>query len=152
MDYRRSLTFALCLALLVTVFGCSKKGASSQLDTVPVEGTVSLNGKTYTGPGILVLTPDPANDGRPEAKGIISKTGSFTLFSYKTSEDPDGAPVGKYTASLQTYISDMSMAAVPIVNPVTVDIKKPAEGETVKLKIELTAKKGAGTSTGGPEP
>lgn len=148
MIMRRSLVTAVCAVLSVMVFGCG--GGGSKMETVPVEGTVSVDGKLLEGPAVLQLTREPEEEGEPTVTGVVSETGSFKLFTYGTREDPDGAPAGKYTVSLATDDEGMSMKTVPTVKPLTIEISGSGD-ETVKLEIKLTAVKGAG-SRSTPDP
>jgi len=70
--------------------GC---GGSGRPETIPVSGTVTLDGKPVAGASVM-FSPEPS--GRP-ATGVTDEQGRFTL---KTFEAGDGALVGKHTVTV----------------------------------------------------
>jgi len=135
---------------LATLCGCGGDADQAErVETVPVKGTVSVNGKTFTGPALLTLSPVDAE--KPTTYGVITETGTFSLFTYGTREDPDGSPTGQYTVTLGTDDAGMSMTGVPVTESSSVEISQSDDGDTVQLEIKLIQKKGAGLQDG-PNP
>jgi len=78
------------IIFLVGITGCS--GKQQQLETAPVSGIVTLDGKVVT-QGSVIFTPP---QGWP-AKGELDAEGRFTLSTYKQG---DGAIVGGHAVAV----------------------------------------------------
>lgn len=125
------------LALLLSL-GCD---GGSQLATAPVQGTVTLNGKSVSG-GSLTFQPaadeGEALSGKP-ATAEVQEDGSYVLTTY---EPGDGAVIGKHTVSFTPAIaggsgahgqaSAGSHAQAPSVPNLTI----PADQRTVEVADE----------------
>lgn len=141
----RRLIF-LGLLLLLACPGCGSS-EPDRLETIPVEGTLLVDGKP---PGRLLLQLVPtstASEGlqNPGVNGYVKEDGTFTLTTY---EPDDGAPEGTYNVNLT--MDPMAAPNVPGVKPATVEIKKPEGGGTLSLEVRL---EGTGaTMTGLPRP
>lgn len=82
---------------ILLCLGCeSEKPRSNRLPTIPVSGSVSLNGKPLSGARI-VLHPNEPREGIPRPTAITDSAGSFSI---KTFEVGDGAPAGRYFATI----------------------------------------------------
>lgn len=92
---RRLAAAGLLLTLtLAPCWGCGGRGrAAASLKTVPVKGTVRLNGKPVT-KGTVKFEPEVP--GRT-ATGAIQADGSFTLSTYATD---DGAVPGPHRVAI----------------------------------------------------
>jgi hypothetical protein len=86
---------AALAASVLLVAGC---GAISGLDTVPVRGVVTYNGKPLT-EGTVVYLPESGSEGR-QATGPIQTDGSFSL---TTMSADDGVMKGKYQIVVYAY-------------------------------------------------
>jgi len=126
---RSSLAFMAFAAILV-LGGCGQQG---RLTTVPVRGTVTLDGKPLPY-GQVLFMPD---NGRV-AKGEIVD-GRFTLGTYSAS---DGAVLGKHRVSVtarkpvETNLNDP--LAVPQYNPSLIP-ERYSDPATSGLVFEVTA-------------
>ena len=85
---------AFLLTLVVMLVGCGQRGNS---EVVPVDGTVSLNGKPLDS-GLITFWPE----GGRTAKGYIQADGTFILGTYT---DTDGAIPGTHKVTI-TNVSD----------------------------------------------
>ncbi len=81
----------VCGVALVVLAGCQ---AGSELDTVPVSGTVTLDGQAVA--GVTVAFKPKASGGRGAA-GVTGADGQFTL---TTLQSGDGALPGSYAVTL----------------------------------------------------
>ena len=106
-------------------FGCRALWVVGQkedrLATIPVDGKVTVDGKTPTGPFMLILTPDAA--GVPTINGYVKADGTFKL---TTNKPEDGAPEGSYKVTAGP--DPLYPMTTPNVKPITVQIAKPASG------------------------
>ncbi|MBC8869887.1 MAG: carboxypeptidase regulatory-like domain-containing protein [Planctomycetes bacterium] len=91
---KQLLVFMACLACCVMVAGCG--GGSSNPATVPVTGTVQLNGQAVEGATVTFVGEAST---RP-ATGTTDAQGEFTLTSF---EPNDGAPPGDYSITITKY-------------------------------------------------
>lgn len=83
--------------LILFCLGCEPdQPSSNRIPTIPVSGSVSLNGKPLSGARI-VLHPNEPREGIPRPTAITDSAGSF---SFKTFEVGDGAPAGRYLATI----------------------------------------------------
>jgi len=85
----------VCLACCALAVGCGG-GGTTHPDTVPVTGTVQLNGQAVEGAAVSFVG---AGSSRP-ATGTTDAQGKFTLTSFETN---DGAPPGEYTITVTKY-------------------------------------------------
>lgn len=80
----------------VLVLGC---GSGESLPTVPVTGTVTLNGAPVAGAAVAFAPKDPAK-GKP-ASGTTDASGKFKLTTYLSpTSSPEGAIPGDYQISV----------------------------------------------------
>ena len=91
---KQLLVFMACLACCVLAAGCG--GGSSNPATVPVSGTVTLNGQAVEG-ATVSFVGGAAN--RPTT-GTTDAQGKFTLSTF---EPNDGAPPGEYSITVTKY-------------------------------------------------
>ncbi|TWU27584.1 carboxypeptidase regulatory-like domain-containing protein [Bythopirellula polymerisocia] len=80
-----SLTILICFSL-ATISGCG--GASHELETAPVTGTVKMDGQPVTSGYVFILP----GKGRM-AKGSIQEDGTFVMSTY---DEGDGVQVGEH--------------------------------------------------------
>lgn len=78
--------------LAVAISGCGQKG---QLDTLPVHGTVTMNGKALT-TGVVTFVPERGR----LATGKIQSNGMFSLSTYSPG---DGAVIGKHRVKVSAF-------------------------------------------------
>jgi hypothetical protein len=132
-----------CLALLMTcsfiLSGCGGNTVDeTKLDTVPVTGTVMLDGAS---PGECILEFRPVSVGTGEinkpATARVKEDGSFVVGTYG---DGDGAPAGKYSVHLLPLDSTSAGPALQA-KDAEVDIADQADG--VELSIMLESAKGS---------
>ena len=88
-----------CLGTFVFLWGCG--GADLPL-TIPVSGTVSVNGSSCPGPGSLRFTPIRVADGMPRRPGRadFDTDGRFEVTSFR---DGDGLVPGTYRVQLECW-------------------------------------------------
>ena len=93
---RIALVFRLACAgfVLLPLIGCDRSSTQGAA-TLPVKGTVTLNGKPLT-KGHVIFEPDGAGK---EATGDIQPDGSFVLTTY---QKDDGAVIGNHRVSIMT--------------------------------------------------
>ncbi len=89
MSLRMFFSVALAVALASAEFGCAGKDRP-----VPVEGTVTLDGKPIAGAGVRFT---PENGGGPPAYAETQADGSFQLNTFNTG---DGALPGTYKVTI----------------------------------------------------
>lgn len=89
--------------LCLLTAGCAPSAkAPPGLPVFPVSGQVRVAGKPAAG-ALVLLHPEtgsPAAERGVIPSGTTGENGAFELTTYKTS---DGAPAGKYTATVQWY-------------------------------------------------
>ena len=95
----RRLGYTLALALvassMLTIAGCG----GSSVDTVPVTGTVLMDGKPVEGAAVAFRC-----EGQPKAAvGTTDAEGKFTL---TLNEDGDGAMVGTHTVTVSKVVTN----------------------------------------------
>ncbi|PHS17645.1 MAG: hypothetical protein COA78_02665 [Blastopirellula sp.] len=110
----------LLLILTLCLVGCGDSGPP----TGTVEGTITLDGKPYTGASIIVFSIDTGAG----SNANLTADGGFKL------EDP--IPVGSYVAYLAPAYDDTETEAKPVVIDNTVPSKYWNESET-DLKVEV---------------
>jgi hypothetical protein len=89
-------------AIIVLALGCSSKDPN-RLETVPVTGTVTYNGKPVDGAIVTFL----ARKENIPATGMTDAEGRFSLTTY---EDGDGAVIGDHDVSVNKTIGSASTA------------------------------------------
>jgi hypothetical protein len=77
------------ISILPWLIGCG----TNRPETVPLDGTVTLDGKPLAGAGVLLM---PERGGRP-ATGTTDEAGHFRLSTF---EPGDGALLGKHTVTV----------------------------------------------------
>ncbi|HLJ11290.1 MAG TPA: hypothetical protein VKU82_08875 [Planctomycetaceae bacterium] len=134
----RSIALISLFLVSAALVGCNNGEQIPRLKTIPVKGTLYLDGKPY-GNCTLTLTPDspdpdPKKPTKHGAGATVNADGTFVL---KTYEDGDGAVPGKYEAALGAEMGKMQMGSVPVVEPNVVEIAQSDNGKPVDLKIDL---------------
>jgi hypothetical protein len=145
----RSVWFFLgCLAVLASFVGCDFGGGG--VATIPVSGTVTLDGSPVAGARVAFSPKSP--EGRAAA-GITDTSGRFTL---TTVEAGDGAMAGSYTVTIsKTAASKTPGQADPRgtggqMNPQDMEaIMKGKAGETKEAAQSLLPEKYASADTSG---
>ncbi len=122
----------LALAVFLLPAGCG----SDRPETVPVSGTVLLDGQPLKAQGTVRVIP---KDARPATGQIDPATGRFTLTTFKQG---DGCVPGTHTATVtaRETINETQMrwnAPEKYGQPGTSGLKVTIEGPTDDLKIEL---------------
>jgi len=110
----------VCGVALVVLAGCQ---ASSELGTVPVSGTVTLDGQAVAG---VAVTFKPKASGGRGAIGVTGANGQFTL---TTLQSGDGALPGSYAVTLTKSAAD---EATPSARP-TDESGKPSAEKMAKM-------------------
>lgn len=92
--FRSGPLFLLCA--IVPIAGCSAQGNSQRISTVPVSGTVSLDGKPIAGATISFISTDSS---RHSFMGATDSQGKYSL-----SEGANiGAQAGDYKVVIEYY-------------------------------------------------
>jgi len=131
----------LVSALLVFILSILSPGCGDgQMETVPITGIVTMNGKPLTGyPGTVSVEP---KEGRPATGNIDPETGKFTLTSYKKG---DGVIAGTHPVSVIIIgqSGEESVSLIPekygnsSTSGLTVTIDDSGEELTIPLEGEL---------------
>jgi hypothetical protein len=91
---------ALFLAgTLILSVGCGKVD-KNRVPVVPVDGTVSFDGKPLAGAMIVLHPKNGGSNLAPAPRAQVEKDGSFRFTTY---EAGDGAPPGEYIATIAWY-------------------------------------------------
>lgn len=120
------IRFSLVVLMLAgSVVGCGK----GQLPTVEVKAKVYVDEKPF-GPAALSLSPPTSgkDQKQPNSSGSVSADGTATLKSYPNGK---GIVPGTYTCNLLP--DPLAMNQVPMVGPVSIEIK--SAGQTVDLRF-----------------
>ena len=104
---RASWECFVCGVVLVVLAGCQ---GGSELGTVPVSGTVTLDGQAVA--GVTVAFKPRAADGRG-AVGVTAADGKFTL---TTLQSGDGALPGSYVVTFTKFAAGEATRSPPPVN------------------------------------
>ena len=96
-----ALVMSICVCLGTALLGCSGDGM------LPVEGTVTLDGKPLEGAAVSFV---PAEGGRP-CTGQTDDQGHFTLASYVAG---DGVPPGEYKVTVIKLDARRQAEAAPV--------------------------------------
>jgi hypothetical protein len=140
---RQFLVVGVAVLGMLCVVGCgAKKGA---IPTIPVDGKVTVDGKTPLGPFLLIFTPE--TPGGVTINGYVKADGSFKL---TTNKPDDGAAPGSY--KVVTGPDPLYPATTPNVKPITVQIAAPTSGSVLKLEINLESAGPAGGMMSSPLP
>ena len=108
---KQLLVLMVCLACCALLAGC--RGGTSNPATVPVTGTVTLNGEAVEGATVTFT-----GEGSPRpATGTTDAQGKFSLTSF---EPDDGAAPGDYAITITKYADTAGGA-----NPDEVDTTSP---------------------------
>jgi hypothetical protein len=94
---KRHLDWIIPVALLATFVGCGSRPIPGLVETYPVKGKLSFQGKPPVG-AIVVLHPKKDGDRPVRPKGYVQEDGTFELTSFKSG---DGAPAGEYVLTAQ---------------------------------------------------
>jgi hypothetical protein len=126
-------------ALAITgALGCGSKDTRYHAPTIPVKGTLLVDGKPF-GPCVIffaVLNPDPdPKKWVPTVTGQVKADGSFELTTY---DQGDGAPAGTYRVSLGADTLNL-LTKVPECKPLDIEIEESDEAiEELEIKLEAT--------------
>jgi hypothetical protein len=132
--HARRLTTLLFLALLAALPGCGP----SRPGTVPVRGTVTLDGQPLAGAAVMFMPPA----GRPAA-GVTDQTGQFQLTTFA---NQDGALLGPHAVTVSLCKETGVMAdkdglsggvAPEGIRKEWVTPERYASPETSELKVEV---------------
>lgn len=98
----------LLVLLLLAPLGCG----DDRIEVVPVEGTITNAGGSWTRPGLVYFAPLEPAPGYPRQPGIadIEVDGTFRA---TTQPDRDGLVPGKYRASLEIWQVPPTMGGPP---------------------------------------
>lgn len=122
---RRTADALALMTAVIAVAGCGRP--AYQLDTAPVHGTVTLDGKPLPSGYVVV----PTTHGRM-ASGKIRPDGTFVLTTYK---DGDGAQIGTHPVIVNEVPPD-EFSTVPRDQRVRIPKRYTAAG-TSGLQIEV---------------
>ena len=150
MIYQRALTLAMCLALFGVAWGCGEKEGGEKIGKIAGDGTLSVGGDKF-GPALLSFVHTTDTEA-PTLEAKVKDDGTFDVLTFPGQEFVDGKykvvldedPAAEPEGGMSTQ------TGVPVVKEFNVDIKSPAEGETLKLEIKLIST--GKTRTGGPMP
>jgi hypothetical protein len=145
--------FAILIPALSLLVGCSEKWEK----TVPVSGTVNVDGQPAAGAQIVLNALNPAGPNSVAPTGAVKADGSFVITTYTAG---DGAPPGDYIATVQWFKFDPKIEGVgpnvlpkeygsPKTSPikVTVQANGPTVIDPISIKSEKTASKPGATTT-----
>lgn len=123
-----------CVAVLLCL-GCGGSSGGPRLKTVPVKGTLTVDGKPF-GPATVQLLPQEADAAkRKAAVGQADSSGKFVIGSY---DKQDGAVPGAYDVRIDV---DLAAGMAPAVDSQTVKVGPQGDEN---LQIGLKTRKGAG--------
>ena len=96
--YELALAVIATLAVVLILPGCNVR----DVELVPVEGYVTLDGKPPPGPGTLYFTPTEALGGEPmrPARAIFAEDGHFVARAF---DDAKGLIPGKYRVGIHCW-------------------------------------------------
>ena len=121
--------WALCsAAALLFIVGCSGSTASSPKikkytgDTVPISGTVKLDGEPVSGATVAFTFDGKPPEGFVSAGAITDSTGKYVL----RSGDKTGAPPGRYKITVSKF-------ATPDGKPFKEDLEKGLDLEQARM-------------------
>jgi hypothetical protein len=118
--------FLLCLALCF-VAGCG----STDPQTVPVQGVVTLDGQPVEGATVVLMSGIQGSGNA--ARAVTKADGTFTLTTFK---DDDGARPGRYKAIVKK--TDLLPARYGALESTPFDVEVDPDME-LPLKLELTS-------------
>jgi hypothetical protein len=93
------LLSSLAAAIAVTVTGCGRSHPD-RVPVVPVDGTVTFEGKPTPGATIVLHRKDKAPSAVPAPRAQVEKDGTFRFTTYDAN---DGVPPGEYVATIAWY-------------------------------------------------
>jgi len=139
----RSVT---CLLVACVISGCGG-GSEPRVETFPVSGSLSVDGKPF-GPALLSL--DSLDGSLPSASAKVSTDGKFALSTY---EPDDGAAAGEFKVSLLMDPMAEPFRDIPPLKPASATISKPSEGQgfVLDLTLETSGKVSGSVPSGGAE-
>jgi hypothetical protein len=123
------LRFLPTLFCLLLLSGCG----SDRPQTIPVEGTVTLNGGPWPAPGELYFLPTRPAEGFPRRPGT-AEFGTDGEFAATTWEDGDGLTPGKYKVFVMCWKTPPTFKGPPPES--YVDVKYQA-GATSDITLEV---------------
>jgi len=91
---RLMVAVCLCLAVVVSLTGCTEPEPADRLNRVPATATVKYNGTAVEGATVTLFAKDASGKG---AFGMTDSTGKATLGTY---ESGDGVVPGEYTVTV----------------------------------------------------
>ena len=114
----------------VCIVGCGDPNG-----TVPVSGTVTVNGQVPPGPGSITFTVVSPAEGFPNrpAMAQFDGDGSYKATSYSPS---DGLVPGEYKVAVECYETPPNMEGKPVKSFID---KKYMNGETSGLELSVKA-------------
>lgn len=118
---------ALGFALAMMSMGCGP----GQLSTVKVSAKVFVDDKPF-GPAGLSLSSPTGDKKVPNASGSVTADGTATLRTY-----PNGSGIVPGVYSCNLLPDPLAMNQVPIVGPISVDVK--TAGESLELRFKTIA-------------
>ena len=147
MNFNRSLVLCWVATLCVVVSGCGGGGtgdAPPPSVVVAVDGTLTVDAEPY-GPALLLL--ESSSDSNAPALEIhVKEGGKFTEMVYS---EVGQTPSGQFNVMLVEDPEHMEINGVPTIEPASIEITLPAEGEPYALQIAGTSN-GEGMTSGGP--
>lgn len=144
MLYRASLCFSIALAVAV---GCN---TAPDLPTVPVTGTITMNGEPVAGAQVVFLQKPGTMEGKP-ASGVTDDEGKFTLKTYlNPKQSPEGALPGEYDVTVTRIVGPPAPTGPGGAGDL-MNFGKMAEGKEKSMLDEKTAKANVDSGKTGPE-
>ncbi len=142
----RSATAFVSLSLLAlfSIAGCGKAPPPKIPDTVPVKGTVKLDGKPMDR-GVITFLPSAAKSYR--ATGFISQTGEYELSTSVGATSKPGASPGEYTVTISRFLNPKGEPQDPT-KPVEIpglESLPPRYSNATQTTLKATIPTGGGT-------
>ncbi len=132
-----SVTVFGCVVMLLTLAGCPSADTRPEVELVPVDGTVTLDGQPLAGASVMF--------GGGSAMGETDANGHYEL----ARGDRKGAPLGDHTVLIEKWVTeDGSPYKSNEMSPMDAGAKqeipaKYSNGESTELKATVPAGGGA---------
>ncbi len=123
-DYSRRTVILSSCALCLLVSGCGNPG----IGTIPVEGTVLVDGKPIEG-AMVIFHPEP-----PGGRAASGKTDANGVYKLTTEINGDGALPGAYQISVTKHVNAEDDL------PTKVDPNDPASLDAIYSKVDARKK------------